>query len=125
MFQSVLKTIERLGLEGTSKPTQFQPPALGLAVPCQIRLPRTPSSFIWSTARDKGTQTSVGSLFQCLLVKNIPLTSNLNLHSFSLKPSPLVLVLSCPSVADLPPQSQQNSALQSLPQETEWYFLIE
>ena len=49
--------------------------------------------------------TSLGSLFQhltTLLVKNFPLTSNLNLPSFNLKLFPLVLLLSTLSKSFLP-----------------------
>lgn len=41
----------RFGLEGTLKPTQFQPPATGRAAAHQVRLPRTPSNGPWAPPR--------------------------------------------------------------------------
>ena len=40
-----------VGLEGTSKPIQFQPPVMGSAIQ-QLRLPRAPSSLALSASRD-------------------------------------------------------------------------
>ena len=62
----------------------------------QIRLPRAPSNLALNTSRDRSSTALPGKLFQCfttLSVKNFPLTSNLNLPSFSLKPFPLLLAL--------------------------------
>jgi len=50
-----------------------------------------------NTSRDRASTTSLGSPFQhltTLLVKNFPLTANLDLPSFTLNPFPLVLSLS-------------------------------
>uniref|UniRef100_A0A8C2Y8F8 Ankyrin repeat and sterile alpha motif domain containing 1B n=1 Tax=Coturnix japonica TaxID=93934 RepID=A0A8C2Y8F8_COTJA len=58
-----------------------------------------------NTSKDGASTTSLGSLFQdltTLLVKNFPLTSNLNLPSFNLKPFPRVLLLSALSKSLLP-----------------------
>uniref|UniRef100_A0A8C2T4P3 BAG family molecular chaperone regulator 1 n=1 Tax=Coturnix japonica TaxID=93934 RepID=A0A8C2T4P3_COTJA len=60
-------------------------------------MPRAPSNLVLNTSRDGASTTSLGSLFQgltTLLVKNFPLTSNLNLPAFNLKPFPCVLLLS-------------------------------
>ena len=54
-----------------------------------------PSNLALNTFRDGASTTSLGSLFQhlaTLIVKNFPLTSNLNLPSLNLKPFPLVLL---------------------------------
>ena len=54
-----------------------------------------PYNLALNTSRDGASTTSLGSPFQhltTLLVKNFPLTSNLNLPSFNLKPFPLVLL---------------------------------
>jgi len=88
------RIIEQLGLEGTLKPIQFQPAAIGTDISPQIRLPRDPSSLITNTSRD-GASTVLGSLLQgltTLIVKNF-LLSHLNLSSFSLKPLSLILSL--------------------------------
>ena len=57
-----------------------------------------PSNLALNTYRDEwGIHNLSGQLFQhltTLIVKNFPLTSNLNLPSFNLKPLPLVLLLS-------------------------------
>uniref|UniRef100_A0A8C2T2L6 P53 and DNA damage regulated 1 n=2 Tax=Coturnix japonica TaxID=93934 RepID=A0A8C2T2L6_COTJA len=56
-----------------------------------------PSNLALNTSKDGASTTSLGSLFQALttlLVKNFPLTSNLNLPSFNSKPFPRVLLLS-------------------------------
>ena len=44
--------MEWLGLEGTLKTIQFQPPAMGRIATHQIRLPRAPSSLALSTSKD-------------------------------------------------------------------------
>ena len=88
--------IEWLGLEGTSKTIQFQPPAMGRASTHQLRLPRAPFNMALNISTGRAS-TVLGSPFQhftSLSVKNFPLTSNLNLPAFSLKASPLVLSLS-------------------------------
>ena len=59
-----------------------------------IRLLRAPSNLAWNVFRDGASTTSLGNLCQCfttLSVKNFFLISSLNLPSFGLKPSPLVL----------------------------------
>ena len=87
---------EWFGLEGASKITQFQSSCHGLVATHQTRLLRAPSNLALKTSRDEAFTTSLGSLLQCLTilsVKNFPLTSNLNLSPFSLKPVPFVLSL--------------------------------
>jgi len=61
-----------------------------------IRLLEAPSNLALNTAREGAARAALGSLFQCLTtltVKDFFLISKLNLPSFSLKPSPLVLSL--------------------------------
>ena len=74
------RIVEWLGLEGISRIIKLQPhPQAGLP-----------------TSRDEASTASLGSPFHhltTLIVKNFPLTSNLNLPSFDLKPFPLVLIL--------------------------------
>ena len=63
----------------------------------QTRLPRDTSSLALNASRDGASATSLGNLFQCvttLCVKDFFLISNLNLPCPSLKPFPLVLLLS-------------------------------
>ena len=66
-----------------------------------IRLPKACSSLAFAVLRDGASTTSLGNHFQCLsslTVKDFFLISELNLHSLSLKPFPLVLsLLSCSS----------------------------
>ena len=62
----------------------------------QTRLLNAPSNLALNTAREGAATASLGNLGQCfttLMVKNFFLISNLNLPSFSSKPSPLVLSL--------------------------------
>jgi len=76
-------------------PTPYLPPAMGRAAPHQLRLPRAPSNLALSTSRD-GHHSFSGQLCQhlsALWVKNVLLTSNLNLLSSSLKPLLLILLL--------------------------------
>ena len=78
------RTTECLGLEGTLKITQFQPPAMGRDITHQIRSAKAPSSLALSTSRDGAATASVGNLFRCLAVENdFFLIPNLNLPSFS------------------------------------------
>ena len=66
-------------LEGTLKPIQFHPPAMGRDTSHQPRLPKAPSSLALSTSRDGASTASLGSLCQCLTtltVKNFLLTSS-------------------------------------------------
>jgi len=91
-----------VGLEGAPRITQLQPPtthrATNLHTQYQPRLPTAPSNLAFNTSTDgQGIHSLSGQLFQhlpTLSVKNFPLTSNLNLPSFSFKPLPLVLLLS-------------------------------
>ena len=53
--------IEWLRLEGTLKPIQFQPPAVGRAATQQLRLPRAPSNLALSTSRGGTPTASLGS----------------------------------------------------------------
>ena len=85
-----------------SRIPNLQPPATcratNLHISYQTRLPRAPSNLALNTSRDGwGIYSLSGQLFQhltTLIVKNFPLTSNLNLPSLNLKPFPLVLSLS-------------------------------
>ena len=43
------KSTEWLGLEGTLKSTQFQPPVMGRAATQQLRLPRAPCNLALNT----------------------------------------------------------------------------
>ena len=69
--------------------------ATNLHISYQPRLPRAPSNLALNTSRDgRGSHSLSGQLLQhltTLIGKNFPLTSNLNLPSFNLKPFPLVL----------------------------------
>jgi len=86
------RIIEWFRLEGITKPTQFEPPALGRAATHQIRLPSAPANLdlmghphlLWTAC---ATCASASPLW----VKNFFLTSNLNFPSISLKPFPLIL----------------------------------
>jgi len=63
----------------------------------QTRLPRATSSLALSASRDGASTTILGNLFQCittLWVRSFLLVSNLNLPCLSLKPFPLILLLS-------------------------------
>ena len=63
----------------------------------QTRLPRATSSLALNACRERASTTPLGNLFQCtttVRAKDFPLISNLNLPCLSLKPFPLVLVLS-------------------------------
>jgi len=71
----------------------------------QPRVLRAPSNLAFNTAREGAATASLSNLGQglpTLRVKNFFLVSNLNLPSFSLKPSPLVLSILASSPADLP-----------------------
>ena len=91
-------------LKDHESPTPLPGRATSLPI-YSTRLPRAPSNLALNTSRDRASTTSRGSLFQhltTLLVKNFPLTSNLNLPSFNLKAFPLVLLLSTLSKSLLP-----------------------
>ena len=83
-------------LKGHEAPTPMPQAGPPTSTPnTRTRLPRAPSNRALNTYRDGAATTSLGSLFQhltILIVKNFPLTSNLNLPSFNLKPFPLVLL---------------------------------
>ena len=60
----------------------------GLVAPHQLRLPRVSCNLVLKSCRDGAFTAALGSLCQHLTflsVKNFPLTSNLNLLSFSEK----------------------------------------
>jgi len=46
-------------LEGTLKPSQPQPPALGRAACPPLRLPRAPCNLAWNTSRDGALTASM------------------------------------------------------------------
>jgi len=71
-----------------------QPPAMSRDIFNWIRLLRAPSNLAWHVPRDGVSPASLGNLgqgFTNVSIKNFFLTSSLNLPSFSLNPSPLVL----------------------------------
>ena len=53
----------RLRLEGLSKTTGFQAPAMGRAANHWIRLPRIPSILTLNASRDGAHKTSLGNVF--------------------------------------------------------------
>ena len=88
-----------IGLEGTSRVMKLQPPYCRQGhQPPYLTLDQGTSNLALNTSRDgRGTHSLSGQLFQHLTTlrrKNFPLTSNLNLPSFNLKPFPLVLLSS-------------------------------
>ena len=95
--------IECLSLEGILGIMQFQSSAMGRIATHQIRLPRAPSNIASNASRVGASTASLGSLCQCLWVKNFFLTTNINLSFFSLKLFPLVLTLSDCSKFSSPP----------------------
>jgi len=88
------RIIEWPGLKRTTMIIEFEPPAMCRVANHQTRLPRATSSLALNASRDGASTTSLGNLFQCittLCVKNLFLTSNLNLPCLSLKSFSLVL----------------------------------
>ena len=95
---SLHSTIERLGLEGTSRIMNLQPP-------CHRQGHQPPHLILGQAAQGSiqpglehlqgwGIHSLSGQLFQhlsTLIVKNFPLISNVNLPSFDLKPFPSYL----------------------------------
>ena len=82
------------GWDGTVKGHPVQPPAMGRDISNQVRVLRAPSNLVWNGSRDGASPTSLGNLGQglaTLSINNFFLKFSLNLPSFSLKPSPLVL----------------------------------
>lgn len=91
------RTIERLRLEWALKIIYFQSPAMGRDATSQLRVHRVPFNLALNAFRDSAPTASLGRLCQCFIalwVKNVFLTANLNLPSFSLKPFCLILSLS-------------------------------
>jgi len=89
------RNMDWFGLEGTLQTISFQPLTMGTDPFHQTRVLQAPSNLALSTAREGAATVSLGSLRQgltVLRVENFFLTSNLYLLSFSLKPSPLVLL---------------------------------
>jgi len=69
---------------------------MGRDISNQLRVLRAPSHLAWNGSRDGASPISLGSLGQGLTTLSMNkffLSSSLNLPSFSLKPSPLVLSL--------------------------------
>lgn len=94
---SWIYVIETLGLRRTLKTIQFQLPVSGRFVTHQIRLSWAPFDWALNVSKDRACTASLGKLYQCLTnlwLKNVFLTSNLNLSYYSLKFFPLVLSLS-------------------------------
>jgi len=92
-YSSKIKNHRTVRLEGTSKPTQFQPTAMGRVPPDQLRLPKAHPT--WPCAPPE-----IGVLWVAVLwvphhrwVKSFFLTSNLIFPSFSSRPFPFVLSL--------------------------------
>jgi len=95
---------------------------LGRDIFHQTRLLKAPSNLALNIAREGAATASLGNLGQgltTLMVKNFFLTSNINLPSFSLKLSPLVLSLyalvKSPSPAFLQAPSGTGRLLEGLP----------
>ena len=65
-LQIRVTVIEWLGLEGTFKVTQLQPPSIGRDISHQTALLTAPSSLALNTSREGASTTSLGNLFQCL-----------------------------------------------------------
>jgi len=85
-----------LGWDGPSNIISSNLPAMGRDTFHQTRLLTAPSNLAWNTAREGAATASLGNLFRCLItlrVKNFFLKSSVNLLSFSLKETPLVLSL--------------------------------
>lgn len=80
---SSLRIIEWIRLEETLKIIEFNLPAIGRITTHQIRLPTAPYNMALNASRDGASSSSLGSMFQCLII--LFLISNLNLSSFSLK----------------------------------------
>jgi len=96
IHQQTHRIIQWFGLEGTLQTISFQPPAMGRDPFHQTRVLRAPSNLALNTAREGAAIASLGNLGQgltTLMVKNFFLIFNLDLPSFSLKPSPLVASL--------------------------------
>ena len=100
-------------LKGHEAPTPMPQAGPPTSTPnTRTRLPRAPSNRALNTYRNEAATTSLGSLFQhftILIVKNFPLTSNLNLPSFNLKPFPLVLLLSTLSKSSSETRGKQEN----------------
>ena len=99
-----IKSQNGLGWKGPGSTHHPNPtPAMGRAAPHQLRLPRAPFNLALSTSRDGAPQLlwAAGPAPHCPFCEKLPLTSNLNLFSFSLKSYSLVLSLStncnCPT----------------------------
>ena len=81
-------------LEGTFKDCPVQLPSNEQGHPQLHQVLRALPSLTSGVSRDGASSTSLGNLCHCLttfIVKNFVLMSNLNLHSFSLNPFPLIL----------------------------------
>lgn len=71
----------RLMLEGLSKSTWFQAPAMVRAANHRIRLPRIPSILTLNASMDVAHKTSLGNVFHFLRVDFFFLKAKLNLPS--------------------------------------------
>jgi len=93
---SFIESQTGLGWKGPCRPSSSNPRAVGRDASHQTQLLQAPSNLALNTAREGAATASLGNLCQgltTLRVKNFFLTSNLNLRSFSLKPSSLVLLI--------------------------------
>ena len=112
------RIVERFGLEGTLQITQSHSPAMDRDPFHQPRLLQAPSNPALSTAREGAATTSLGNLGQgltTLIIKDFFLIPNLNLPTFSLKPSPLVLSQPLSSSPAAPPGTGSCSKVSPQP----------
>jgi len=103
-----------LGWKGLERIIQSQHPSTLGHIFYQPRLLRAPSNLALNTARNGAGTASLGNMCQgltTLTVKSFFCLSNLNLLSFSLKPSPLVLSLHALVKSPSPALSQPLQAL--------------
>lgn len=90
------KVIEGFSLEGTFRDHLFQPPV----PPCiflQVRSLKASSNLVLNISRCGSSTTSLENLFQCFVMKNVFLMSDLNVSSFNFNQfvlSPQILVKS-------------------------------
>ena len=87
-----------VGWKGPFRSSSSNSPAMSRVATQQLRLPRAPSNLAlstsswWSTHNLSGPEFSLCQCLTSLWVKNFLLSSNLDLLSFSSKPSPIVLL---------------------------------
>jgi len=110
----IIESQDGLGWKGPYRSSSSHTPDMGRDPFHQPRVLKAPSSLALDTAREGAATASPGNLCQGLTTlrgKNSFLISNLNLPSFSLKPSPLVLSLQALVQSPSPALSQPLQAL--------------